>query len=111
MVNPGSRPVDDATEEQATRNLALFVEEATDRGLHLAGDPQRDPEADAGGRYGWILTVEGGARVRIGMPGAELEQLRHLGATAYCVRVDDGNWWWNDAVGMAIPLDPGARGR
>ena len=103
MINPGSRPVEGATEEQAAHNLQAFVYEATERGLRLAGEPQRQPDADIDGRYAWDLPLEGGGHVRILMPGADLAQLRSLSAQAYCIRVGEGFWWWNDAVGMAVP--------
>ena len=50
MINPGSRPVENSTEEQATHNLQTFVYEAVERGLHLAGDPQRISADDVDGR-------------------------------------------------------------
>ena len=41
------------------------------------------------------------------MPGAPIEQLRGPTAEAYCVRVAGSSWWWNDAISMTIPREPG----
>ena len=76
MINPGSRPVESASESLAAENLQAFIDEATERGLHLADEPIRRPEADADGRYAWTVLVEGGNQVQILMPGVPLEHLR-----------------------------------
>ena len=103
MINPGARPVENASEAAAEANMQAFLDAATDRGLHLTDEPERHREADTDGRYAWILAVEGGDRVQVLMPGADITQVRDdLSAHAYCIRVGDGNWWWNDAVGMVI---------
>jgi hypothetical protein len=108
MINPGSRPVEGGTIADAEANMAVFLRDATARGLRLAGDPERDPGADADGRFGWILPVEGGGRVPVLMPGAGLAQVRDdLTAQAYCIRVRADFWWWQDAAAMVVPLDPG----
>ena len=85
--------------------MQAFVDAATDRGLRLAGEPERHRDADVAGRYAWILPVEGGGPVEVLMPGADLSQVRDdLSPQAFCIRVTGGHWWWNDAIGMVIPL-------
>ena len=103
MINPGSRPVESATEAQAEQNLQAFIDAATDRGLVLADEPQREPDHDAGGRYAWALPRAGGGHLQVLMPGAELAQLTGHTADAYCIRVGTDWWWWNDAINMVIP--------
>lgn len=108
MINPGSRPVDGGTESGAEANLQEFVDEATTRGLRLSDEPIRHAEADADGRYGWVLPLEGGDQVPILMPGTDLATLRDdLSSEAYCLKVRDSWWWWRDAVGMVVPIEPG----
>ncbi|MGC9670934.1 hypothetical protein ACNTMW_30855 [Planosporangium sp. 12N6] len=48
MINPGARPVDNATEAAAAANIKVFVVAVMEQGGQLAGDPIRDPEADRG---------------------------------------------------------------
>jgi hypothetical protein len=107
MINPGSRPVENATLAAAETNLQAFLDEATERGLRLADEPERDAGADVDGRYGWVLPLVGGDRVPVLMPGSDLAELRGLSAQSYCVRVRSDWWWWADAAGMVIPLHPG----
>ena len=76
VINPGSRPVEGATEVAAEASLRAFVAEAVERGLRLAGEPERQPNADIDGRYAWSLPLQGGDRARILMPGVGLTQLR-----------------------------------
>jgi hypothetical protein len=102
VINPGSRPVDNATEEAAEQNLQAFIDAATERGLVLTDEPERRPDLDTDGRYGWALPRAGGA-VEILMPGAPLEQLHGPTTDAYCIRVGRDFWWWNDAIGQATP--------
>lgn len=108
MINPGSEPVENATEEHAAANMVEFVAEFQERGGHLAGDPIRTTDLDEGGRFGWLLPLVGGGASEILMPGVELTRLRDdLTAQAPCVRVNGLMWWWRDAVGSAVPLEPG----
>ena len=104
MINPGARPVEGASEAAAEANMQAFLDAATDRGLHLADEPERHPEADTGGRYAWILPLEGGDHVQVLMPGADITQVRDdLSSNAYCIFVAGSSWWWNDALGMVNP--------
>jgi hypothetical protein len=110
VINPGSRPVEGASEAAAEANMQGFIDAATERGLRLADEPERHREADVDGRYAWILPVEGGDHVQVLMPGADIAQVRDdLSSHDYCLRVGGTWWWWNDAIGMVKPLDPGRR--
>jgi len=112
VINPGALPVEGAREELAATNLRTFVDAVRERALlerdvpgsgGEVGEPVRDLELDRDGRFGWKLPVNG-AEVSILMPGANLGQVRELGAAAPCLQIN-GNWaWWNDAVSAAVPL-------
>lgn len=89
MINPGSRPVEGGTEQQAEGNLAAFIDAATERGLELADEPDRIPDADEGGRYGWNLPLTNGTVVRVLMPGVDLVRVRDdLSAEAPCLKIN-----------------------
>jgi hypothetical protein len=108
----GALPVDGAHVEVAAANMVAFAAkvsaqaetEGQVRGYTpQVGEPARDEAADAGGRFGWILPVNGRPQ-RILMPGVDLERLHDLSADAPMVNVN-GQWaWWNDAAGAAVPL-------
>ena len=101
MINPGSQPVDGAREDLAAANLDIFLTAVRDRrGDALAGDPVREPGVDRDGRYGWKVPTSDGLVITVLMPGAELERVRALGATAPVLYLNDNPAWWNDAVGL-----------
>ena len=96
MINPGTRPLDDTTEDLAAANLAALIADAG-----LATDPVRDPGLDRDGRYGWQLPLADGTSVLVLVPGVELTALRDdVTAQAPCLYLNGGAWWWNDAVGL-----------
>lgn len=110
MINPGTLPVDGASEDVAAANLSAFLAavraragEMTDHVAGFGGEPVRVPEADRDGRYGWDLPYPGGPVVRLLMPGAPLALVRDASAAAPCVYVAGDPWWWDNAVAMAIP--------
>jgi hypothetical protein len=104
MINPGSQRVEGATIEQAEHNLQAFIDSASDRGLELADEPERLPDADKGGRYGWTLRLAGGEVVQVLMPGVDLVRVRDdLSAEAPCLKINGDWWWWNGAVDAAVP--------
>jgi hypothetical protein len=110
MINPGSRPVEGATEQQAETNLAAFIDAATERGLELADEPERTPDTDEGGRYGWTLPLTSGTAVRVLMPGVDLALVRDdLSAEAPCMKIGSDWWWWNGAVDAAVPAEASRR--
>jgi hypothetical protein len=110
MINPGSQPIEGATEQQAEASLAAFIDAATERGLGLADEPERTPDVDEGGRYGWTLRLAGGEVVRVLMPGVDLALIRDdLSAEAPCVKVNGDWWWWNGAVDAAVPAEASRR--
>jgi hypothetical protein len=90
-----------AREDLAVANLDVFLTAVRERRSDaLAGDPVRAPEADRDGRYGWRVPTSDGLVIMVLMPGAELDRVRALSATAPCLFVNGAAWWWNDAVGL-----------
>ncbi|MBL7252780.1 hypothetical protein [Paractinoplanes lichenicola] len=111
MINPGTEPVEGASEELARANLDVFLGAVRRRTGELdgvsirrrvagiAGDPVRDPGADRDGRFGWDLPMSDDRAVRLLMPGVELTLIRDdITARAPCLYVNGNAWWWNGAV-------------
>ncbi|WP_430787011.1 hypothetical protein [Actinoplanes sp. G11-F43] len=122
MITPAFGPVADATADVAAANIAAFAADvhtnATERGIALGytpqvGEPQRDPDHDADGRFAWTITVNG-ATVRVLMPGVDAAVLRHvtsgqrvggyLPSDVPALRVGDSWAWWTTAAMWAAPL-------
>ncbi|MEU1813148.1 hypothetical protein [Micromonospora aurantiaca (nom. illeg.)] len=101
MLNPGTLPVENPSQDDADANMRVFVAEVGERGGQLAGEPARTPSADRDGRYGYQLRGENG-EITVLMPGADLARVRDdLTASAPCLYVGANAWWWGDAVGQA----------
>ena len=107
VINPGTEPVDDATEAHAIENIRHFV---TD----LGGDtPQRDikwiriPEQDGGddGRYAFLIWM-GNQCHEIDMPGCPLEVVRQS-RPWYSPRlyIDGSSWLWGFGLGVCFSED------
>ena len=114
LVIPGMQAVDGAALELAAVNMAAFVKVVRDRAriegdvrgyTAYVGEPMRNEAADADGRFGWILSVNGREQTVL-MPGVELAQLRGTHLSTPCLIVNGSAWWWNDASGMAVPIPP-----
>ena len=104
IVNPGTEPVPDTTEANAIENIRHFI---TD----LEGEPApthqrikwlRLPEADHGGRYGFLIW-SGNHCHEIDMPGCSLERVRKS-EPFYSPRlyVDGSSWLWGFGLGMCF---------
>ena len=105
MVNPGTLPVEGATEAAAAANMSALIEGVAERGDWLTGEVVRDEQADRDGRFGYLLPSVAGTTVRVLMPGIDLSRLtgaQRLSATAPCLYINDTPWWWKtDAVDQA----------
>lgn len=101
ILNPGSGPVPDATEEQAVENMAAFVDELrASYGVNVASFA-RTPNSDYGdGRWAFELLTDGGRRIEVQMPGAPLKQLREEWTRLY---VDGSSWYWEFALRQCRP--------
>ncbi|MBY8341983.1 hypothetical protein LXH13_06300 [Streptomyces spinosirectus] len=111
IINPGSGPVSEATEENATGNTAVFVLDLGAKGLPVS-DAVRHPEADYGdGRYAFTLAMADGRSIEIQMPGLPVERVRYLGEDGQNIwdfprlYVDDSSWVWNYALDACEPDD------
>jgi hypothetical protein len=102
-INPGTRPVPDATEAAAVANIAVFAAAVSASGGHVDGEPIRDLSLDTGdGRFGFRLPIAGGGAVLIRMPGTELAHVRDdMSAQAFCLYINEVPWWWPSAVQAA----------
>lgn len=112
MINPGTVPLEQASEDLAVTNLDTFLTEVSERAAvldevpirrriaHLNGTPVRDSTADRDGRFGWNLPFSDGRTVPVLMPGVPLTALRDIGASAPCLYINGSSWWWDNAVGQ-----------
>lgn len=104
IINPGSGPVDGASETEAQANIQVFVAD-----LHLEGvNAVRLPDRDRDGRFGFLLwrEVAGiGRYVTVDMPGIPLEQVRwRTGLDPWQfprLYVADSSWLWKFALTAA----------
>jgi hypothetical protein len=107
----GAEPVDGAHAKVAADNMSTFAAEVLVRAkvegevrgyTPDVGEPSRDEGADDGGRFGFVLPVNGRPQ-HILMPGVDLELLHGLSADTPMLRVNGAWAWWNDAAGLAVP--------
>lgn len=97
FLNPGTGPVDDATEANARANVQSFVAELGLDDVRV----RRHPRADYGeGRYAFRLYY-GKRMVEVQMPGLALDQVRFLGREYDQdpwdyprMYVDGSSWLW-----------------
>ncbi|GAB7053232.1 hypothetical protein [Catenuloplanes indicus] len=119
VINPGTDPVEGATEEAAAVVLAAFVKAVQEHGAVLAGEPVRSPDLDvhvlhggsepsADGRFGWTLTGTNGVEVPVRIPGAPLDIVigrdalaRGEGSTSPMLYVHGHATWWTYAITRA----------
>ncbi|MFC4066707.1 hypothetical protein [Actinoplanes subglobosus] len=113
MINPGTAPIEQASEDLAAIALEAFLADVRVRAAEKAdltimtrvaepsGEPVRDPAADRDGRYGWNLHYTDNHIIRLLIPGVALPLIRDdITASAPCLYVDGHAWWWASAVGM-----------
>ncbi|GAB1646861.1 hypothetical protein [Krasilnikovia sp. MM14-A1259] len=112
IINPGTQPVPDAREDLAAAALEPFLAAVRERAVELEqvpiryreagidGDPVRVPEADQDGRFAWDVPFSDGRRVRLRVPGVELDAMRGLSAAVPCLYVGAEAAWWHDAIGL-----------
>lgn len=103
-INPGSGPVERATEQNAINNMGAFTADLRERGIDVDTFTRR-PNADYGdGRYAFSVHVGDGLTTEVQMPGLPLDQVRWLGAEGQDIwqfprlYVDDSSWIWYFAL-------------
>lgn len=106
IVNPGCGKCEQATAENAQKNIEQFVID-----LNLSVEIIRDESKDYNkeyndGRFAFILK-HGENTTEIQMPGLPLEQVQYTNAENQSIfdfprlYVDDSSWFWCYAVGIA----------
>lgn len=100
VINPGTEPVAEATEEYAIENMRHFVTDCKQDGLRFV----RVPELDYGeGRFAFLLW-RGERCHEIQMPGITLNAVRFTGDVGQSawdfprLYVDGSSWLWKFAV-------------
>jgi hypothetical protein len=112
IINPGSGPVHEATEQHAAANMAIFADDLRSRGITVNTFTRR-PDADYGdGRYAYTLHLDDGA-AEIQMPGLPVDRVRYLDQSDQNIwdfprlYVDDSSWVWKFALDVVKDVAKG----
>lgn len=111
FINPGTGPVPEATEDHATSNMAVFIDDLRAAGLGVDTFTRRS-ESDYGhGRYAYELSMADGRSIEIQMPGLPADQVRYVDTERQNIwdfprlYVDGGSWVWKFALSACEPDD------
>ncbi|MEU4386591.1 hypothetical protein [Promicromonospora sp. NPDC023805] len=111
-INPGSGPVLDATEENATANMEAFAAGLRDLGVAIT-EVARHAEEDYGeGRYAYTVKTGDQRTLEVQMPGWPLDRVRFVDADHQDIwdfprlYVDDSSWVWTFALTACLPGGP-----
>lgn len=106
FINPGTEPVNNATKENARKNIQQFAVDLNMPGIKI----RRRKKADYGdGRFAFVLT-NSLYKVEIQMPGLPLEKVRYINSETQNIwhfprlYVDDSSWVWLFALSCARAL-------
>jgi hypothetical protein len=102
IINPGTGPVANASEDNAIENIKQFAKDCEEQSGCVGITWERTPEADDGGRFGFIVKREDVTH-EIEMPGLPLEKVRYLNDSQTIwhfprLYVDGSSWVWKYAV-------------
>lgn len=109
IINPGSGPVDDATEANAHAAIRQFTSDLRARGIAVVD--MRQPDLDGEGRYGFALTSEAlpnGTAIEVEMPGLPVDRVRYMDEDGQNIwdfprlYVDGSSWVWKFALGVVV---------
>jgi hypothetical protein len=97
IINPGSGPVPDATEENAAAAMAVFCDDLRAQGKAVAGFDRT--AGDDEGRFAFDVILADGEKHQIEMPGLPVDQVRYLGEPQNIwdfprLYVDGSSWVW-----------------
>lgn len=102
-INPGTGPVNGATENNATKNIEHFITDCENnkvKGIQFV----RIPDSDYGnGRYAFLLWVDQRCH-EIQMPGLQLDKVRYINPETQNIwdyprlYVDGSSWVWKFAL-------------
>ena len=108
FINPGSGPVDGATIEYATTNMARFMDDLVADGHIVTADGVGEDQGD--GRWRFVIVVDGQER-EVEMPGLPIDRVRWMGEPDQNIwdfprlYVDGSSWVWKFALGACEPDD------
>ncbi len=100
VVNPGSGPVEGATEEYAQANIQHFIADCGD-----GWRATRCVQDDCNGRYSFVLW-RGNRCHQVDMPGLPLDRVRYMSGPFQRIGdfprlyVDGGSWIWKFALSI-----------
>src|SRR5687768_2843943 len=101
IINPGTGPVEGASEDEARANIAQLI---LDAGLDHCGIYDTDSQP-GDGRYRFRLSYDD-KTCEVDVPGLPIERVRYLGKPHQNIfdfprlYVDGSSWLWGFAVGM-----------
>ena len=106
VVNPGSGPVEGATEEHAQANIRHFLTDCDDgeRADRWRAVRYADGDLEGEGRYSFLLWRNNRCHL-VAMPGLPLDQVRYIGEGDQRIGdfprlyVDGSSWIWKFALG------------
>lgn len=112
VINPGTGPVPNSSEENARANLLVFCEDvANQHNTTAEWNPDDQILTDDGeGRWSTVILVNGQV-VEIDMPGLPLDQVRFTGADDQDIwdfprlYVEGSSWVWKYAVSVCDPAN------
>ena len=122
FINPGTADIPETTEQNARKNIKVFVADLAEKGVKVKSTHRR-PNMDGfyEGRYAYLLflkkpqpqvdSFEPGLRkkILIHMPGVPLEKVRFMGTPEQDVLefprlyVDGWSWLWLFALNICMP--------
>lgn len=86
-INPGTGPVEGATEEHAAINITVFSDDLRRAGLDVHACNRKPDRDGRDGRFAFELVMADGRSIEIQMPGLPVEKVRFMDG--------DGQNIWN----------------
>jgi hypothetical protein len=108
LADMGTGPVQGATEQEALRNIGVFIGDLRAQGLVTDLLTYRPDSSRDDGRYTCDLLFEDGRVVEIRMPGLPLDRVRWMADPSQHIKefprlyVDGGSWVWWFALGVCV---------
>lgn len=94
LINPGSGPVPEASEQQAADNMAAFAKELEQAGVGVTSFVRAATSDYGDGRYAFEILTDDERRIEIQMPGAPLDHVKEWTR----LYVDSQSWDWDFAL-------------
>lgn len=110
VINPGTGPVDNSSEEHAEANMKVYGEDIAKQNGVAVTAIHRDKTLDYGeGRFAFRMDIEKGGKKRtleVQMPGLPIDKVRFLGRPDQDIwhfprlYLDGSSWVWKFAVNL-----------